>query len=204
MKHLSYTISVIISLIIVTSCKSSETPESVANQSLEIISKELKDLGFCSYEHFNMTLVNNAQAEAFISGNEIPDSRTLIDKYFQFKEPFYRWEFDSIQEQKTDIYRITDFTYDKGGEYEGLLYKEYLNLYGKEGGEFEGKKLCKINETAAAILEYRDVPIYFVKYRIDSHHVDFVGTEYKLATIGVIKHPENGYIVVSFTIGSTK
>ncbi len=34
--------------------------------------------------------------------------------------------------------------------------------------------------------------------KFDKTHTEFIGNEYRIATVGVIKHPEDGYKVVSF------
>ncbi|WP_300905695.1 hypothetical protein, partial [uncultured Bacteroides sp.] len=57
---------------------------------------------------------------------------------------------------------------------------------------------CKITEKAAAILEHKDIPMYLLRYKMDSRHVAFVGDEYCIVNVGVIKHPEDGYKVISF------
>ena len=185
-------------LMSLASCNSSETPEDVAERVLKELHNEWIEKGVCSLTPFNMALVSNAQAKAFMNGKDIPTRSILVDSLFQIDEPCFSWEFDSVIESTTDLYRLSDFTWDKGGKNEGLMYKEYLDLFKKEGGEFNGQKLCKITETAAVILEYKDVPLYLIRYKVDSRHVDFVGDEYNTATVGVIKHPEEGYKVVYF------
>lgn len=77
------------------------------------------------------------------------------------------------------------------------MYRAYLDLYKGVGGEFKGSKLIKINERMAIILEYT-IPLYKMRYKIDEYHEAFVGNKYRIATLGVIKHPEHGYKVVSF------
>ena len=190
---------IIIALILCfASCKPTETPESVADKALQKLHNEWLDNGRHSLAHFSMELVTKAQAEAFINEEEIPNRSVLIDSLFQIDKIFFTWELDSIIESTTPLYKLCDFTLDNGGKYEGLMHKTYLDIYKKEGGEFDGQKLCKITETAAAILEHKDIPMYLLRYKMDSRHVDFVGDEYRTATVGVIKHPEDGYKVVSF------
>ena len=174
------------------SCKPSETPESVADKALTEISNELLSGEPCSTKGFSLALVHNDLAKALINGEDFPDNS--FDKYFQFDKPFFRWELIDVNEFPIDLYRIRDFTV-KGGNIE---HDAILDIYKREGGEYNGEKLCKITETAAAILEHKDTPMYLLRYKIDSRHVAFVGDEYRIATVGVIKHPESGYKVVSF------
>lgn len=182
----------IASLFFIVACGSHDTLECVAEKALESISRGEKT------ELLHGALVVNAQAEAFIKNDHIPTRWELHKQYFQIGDLFYRWDLIDIKKCEVALYHISDFTFDKGGKYDGLLYREYLNLYKKEGGEYNGRILVKITDIAAAILEYKDVPLYELRYKIDSHHVEFVGNEYRIATISVIKHPESGYRVVSF------
>lgn len=184
---------IIIALILCfASCKPTETPESVADKALTEISNELLSGELCSTQGFSLALVYNDLAKAFINGEVFPNSP--FDKYFQLDKPFSRWELIDVKEHSIDLYRIRDFTV-KGGNIE---HDAILDIYKKEGGEFDGQKLCKITETAAAVLTHRDVPMYLIRYKMDITHIDFVGDEYSIATVGVIKHPEDGYKVVSF------
>lgn len=182
----------IILVLLLASCKSSETPESVADSALREISNELLSGKPYSTKDFSLALVNNDLAKAFINGSVFPAN--TFDKYFQLDKPFSRWELIDVAEQAIDLYRIWDFTV-KGGNIER---DAILDIYKKEGGEYNGEKLCKITETAAVILKHKNVPMYLLRYKIDSRHVDFAGDEYRIATLGVIKHPEDGYKVVSF------
>lgn len=75
-------------------------------------------------------------------------------------------------------------------EVSGVIYKN-------EGGEFNNSKLIRINDRMAIILEYA-IPLYKMRYKIDEHHEAFIGNKYRIATLGIIKHPEDGYKVVSF------
>lgn len=179
-------------VLLLVSCKSAETPESVADSALREISNELLGGKPCSTKDFSMALMNNDLAQAFISGSDLPTNP--FEKYFQLNKPFSRWELIDVSERAINLYRIWDFTV-KGGNIE---HDAILDIYKKEGGEYNGEKLCKITETAAVILEHKSIPMYLLRYKIDSRHVDFVGDEYRVATVGVIKHPEEGYKVVSF------
>lgn len=174
------------------SCKSSETPESVVDSALREISTELLSGSPCSTKDFSLALVHNDLAKAFISGSDLPTNP--FDKYFQLDKPFSRWELIDVAEQAIDLYRIWDFTVKDGN----IEHDAILDIYKKEGGEYKGEKLCKITETAAVILEHKNIPMYLLRYKIDSRHVDFVGDRYHTATVGVIKHPEDGYKIVSF------
>ena len=184
---------IIIALILCfASCKPTETPESVADKALTEISNELLSGEPCSTQGFSLALVYNDLANAFINGEDFPNSP--FDKYFQLEKPFSRWELIDVKEHSIDLYRIRDFTV-KGGNIE---HDAIMDIYKTEGGEFNGQKLRKITETAAAILEHKDIPMYLLRYKMDSRHVAFVGDEYCIANVGVIKHPEDGYKVVSF------
>lgn len=182
----------IILVLLLASCKSSETPESVADSALREISNELLSGKPCSTKDLSLALVNNDLAKAFINGSVFPANP--FDKYFQLDKPFSRWELIDVAEQAIDLYRIWDFTVEGGN----IEHDAILDIYKKEGGEYNGEKLCKITETAAVILKHKNIPMYLLRYKIDSRHVDFVGDEYRIATLGVIKHPEYGYKVVSF------
>lgn len=191
-------LAIIIALLMsLASCKPSGTPESVADEVLSKLHDEWLESGQCTLAPFDMSLVTNAQAKAFVEDKDIPNRNTIIDSLFQIRKPFFNWELDSIIELTTDLYQLCDFTLDKGGKYEGLMYKAHLDIYKKEGGVSDGHKLCKITETAAAVMEYENVPMYLIRYKMDKTHTEFVGNEYRIVTVGVIKHPEDGYKVVS-------
>lgn len=183
---------IIIALILCfASCKPSETPESVADKVLAEISKELLSGKPCSREHISLELLYSDMAKAAIEGNEIPD----FDKYFATDKSFSRWDLiETIEDSPIDLYKLWDITGDVGA----TLRDGLLDIYKNEGGVSGDKKLLKITDRFAITLEYKNVPIYRMKYKIDSRHIDFVGDEYSIATVGVIKHPEDGYKVVSF------
>lgn len=146
----------------------------------------------------NDVLVIDEIVRAALDSVDCPDN--IVDKYFQIGEPFFRWELIDITEEKVDLYDLRDLTIGESGEdgkYEGVMYRAYLDLYKKEGGESGNSKLVKIDERKAIILEY-GISLYKLRYKIDEHHEAFVGNKHRTATLGVIKHPENGYKVVSF------
>ena len=145
-----------------------------------------------STEMFDFAHVNNDLAQAFISGSDLPTNP--FEKYFQLNKPFSRWELIDVTERAINLYRIWDFTVKCGN----IEHNAILDIYKKEGGEYNCEKLCMITETAAVILEHKSIPMYLLRYNIDSRHVGFVGDEYRVATVGMIKHPEDGYNVVSF------
>lgn len=187
--------AVIIALLIsLASCNSSDSPEMFAEQAMEAISrgddKSIKGL--------DNALVVNDMAKAVLDSVEIPDN--LVERYFQIGENFAQWELIDISEESIDLYTLKDLTVGESGadgKYEGVMYRTYLDLYKEEGGEFNNSKLVRINESMAIILEYA-IPLYKMRYKIDKHHEAFVGNKYRIATLGVIKHPEDGYKVVSF------
>lgn len=140
----------------------------------------------------------NDMAKAVLDSVEIPDN--LVERYFQIGETFAQWELIDISEKSIDLYTLKDLTVGESGadgKYEGVMYRTYLDLYKKEGGEFNNSKLVRINESMAIILEYA-IPLYKMRYKIDEHHEAFIGNKYRIATLGIIKHPEHGYKVVSF------
>lgn len=181
-------------LISIASCNSSDSPEIFAEQAMEAISrgddKSIKGL--------DNALVFNGMVKAMLDSVEIPDN--LVERYFQIGEIFTQWELIDISEEKIDLYSIKDLTIGESGEngkYEGVMYRAYLDLYKNEGGEFNNSKLIRINDRMAIILEYA-IPLYKMRYKIDEHHEAFIGNKYRIATLGIIKHPEDGYKVVSF------
>lgn len=181
-------------LCIVSACSSSDTPEKFAEQAMEAISrgddKSIKGL--------DNAFVVDEMVRAMLDSVECSDN--LLDKYFQIGEPFFRWELIDTDQELIDLYTLKDLTIGEsgeGGKYEGVMYRTYLDLYKKEGGEFNNSKLVKINERMAIILEY-DIPLYKMRYKIDEHHEAFVGNKHHTAILGIIEHPEHGYKVVSF------
>lgn len=180
-------------LLCLVSCNSSDSPEKFAEQAMETISRgDDKSLSLSN------ALVFDEIAKAVLDSVDCPDNP--VDKYFQIGEPFFRWELIGIKEEKMNLLTLKDLTIGESGEngkYEGVMYRTYIDLYGKEGGEHNNSKLVKINNRMAVILEY-DIPLYKMRYKIDEHHEAFVGNKYRIATLGVIKHPEHGYKVVSF------
>lgn len=189
-------ISIIVSLLlcVMSSCGSSDdTLKIFAEQSMESISrsddKSIK---------LDNALVINEIAKCALDSVDCPDN--LVDKYFQIGEPFIKWDLIEVNDSTIDLYTIKDLTLGDSGEngkYEGVMYRTYLDLYKGEGGEYENRKLVKINERMAIILE-KDIPLYELRYKIDEHHEAYVGNKYRTATLGVIKLPEHGYKVVSF------
>lgn len=187
-------IIVALMLCILSSCGSSDTPEKFAEQAMEAISRGDDQ----SVKGLDNALVFDEMIRAMSDSVECHDN--LVRKYFQIGEPFFRWELIDTKESSIDLYTLKDLTIGEsgeGGKYEGVMYRTYLDLYKKEGGEFNNSKLVKINERMAVILEY-SIPLYKMRYKIDEHHEAFVGNKHRTAILGVIKHPENGYKVVSF------
>lgn len=188
-------LAVIIALLIsLASCNSSDSPEMFAEQAMEAISrgddKSIKGL--------DNALVYNEMVKAMLDSVEIPDN--LVERYFQIGEIFTQWELIDISEKSIDLYTLKDLTVGESGadgKYEGVVYRTYLDLYKNEGGEFNNSKLVRINDRMAIILEYA-IPLYKMRYKIDEHHEAFIGNKYRIATLGIIKHPEHGYKVVSF------
>lgn len=191
-------ISIIVSLLlcILPSCNSSSSDDALkdfAEQSMEAISRG---------NDKSLSLSNALVIDEIVrsSLDSVECTNNLVDKYFQIGESFSKWELINIAEEINDLYDLKDLTVGESGEnrkYEGVMYRTYLDLYGGEGGEYNNSKLVKINEKMAIILEY-GIPLYKMRYKIDEHHEAFVGNKHRTATLGVIRHPENGYKVVSF------
>ena len=187
-------LTIIALMLCLASCNSSEPPEKFAEQAMEAISRGNDK----SIKGLDNVLVYNEMVKAMLDSVEIPDN--LVERYFQIGEIFTQWELIDISEEKIDLYAIKDLTIGESGEdgkYEGVMYRTYLDLYTNEGGEFNNSKLVRINDRMAIILEYA-IPLYKMRYKIDEHHEAFIGNKYRIATIGIIKHPEHGYKVVSF------
>lgn len=102
---------------------------------------------------------------------------------------FYHWEFLDMSVDSIVQYQVWDFTEMSDAEKStgiDLLYKGYFG------------KPIKQTDVAAVILEQENVPLYTLRYKIDSRHIDFKGEEYQTATVKVIANHEKGYKVVSF------
>lgn len=178
--------------VLIVGCKKEiDTPESAAEKYLSDLSSDLSELGFYSavnHDNRSLALMINEQADSIISGGEIPAMSELFDKYFQDDKIFYRWEFLDMSVDSISQYQVWDFT-----EMPDAEKSTRIDLLNK--GHF-GKPI-KQTDVAAVMLEHENVPLYTLRYKIDSRHVDFVGDEYSIATLGVIKLPEKGYKVVS-------
>lgn len=178
-------------LISLTSCKSPETPESVADKYLCDLRSDLSELGFYSsvnHDNRSLALMLNEQADSIISGGKIPAMSELFDKYFQDDKLFHRWELMEKRNDTIDIYKVFDLT----NETDATMLDAYLSME-----SYASKKIIR-TEKATTFLEFENVPLYQLKYKIDSVHIDFEGDKYKVAEVGVIKHPEDGYKVVYF------
>ena len=173
--------------------KNIDTPEVIAEKYLSELSSDLSELGFYNARKHNSrsaVLIYNEQADSIINGGQIPTYSELSKKYFQDDRYFYRWEYLDISTDTVNIYRVWDFTNMPEEE-----RKTRLELLGKDSYW----KPVKITDIAAVIIEYENVPKYTIRYKIDKTHIDFVGDKFKEAKVEVIKHPDKGYNVVSFT-----
>lgn len=184
-------IIIITMLIWLASCKPSETPESVAEKYLCDLRSDLSELGFWNaVEHDNrsLALMLNEQADSIIGGGKIPAMSELFDKYFQNDKAFSCWKLLDMSECSINLYRVFDLT----KKTDRIMLDAYLSMK-----SYASKKIIRAGN-AATFLDFENIPLYKIKYKIDSRHVDFVGDEYRVATVGIIKHPEDGYKVVSF------
>lgn len=166
-----------------------DTPEAIAEKYLNELSSDLSELGFYNaHEHDSRSaaLIYNEQADSIISGGAIPTYPELSKKYFQDDKHFYRWEAMDVKADMIDVYKVWDFTDMTETEKEVRL-----NLL--------DKKPIKQTDFAAVIPEFQNVPMYILRYKIDKTHTEFVGDNFLTTEIRVIKHPEYGYKVASFT-----
>ena len=185
-------IAILLLAVVMAGCKKNiGTPESTAEQYLNDLSSDLSELGFYSavnHDNRSLALMLNEQADSIISGGKIPAMSALFGKYFQDNKIFYRWELIEKANDTINLYQVCDLP-DKTGK---IMLDAYMSL------ERNASKKIIRTENAATFLDLENVPLYKIKYKIDSRHVDFVGDEYRIATVVVIKHPEDGYKVVSF------
>ena len=185
-------IAILLLAVVMVGCKKNiGTPESTAEQYLNDLSSDLSELGFYSavnHDNRSLALMLNEQADSIISGGKIPAMSALFGKYFQDNKIFYRWELIEKVNDTINLYQVCDLT-DKTDK---IMLDAYMSL------ERNASKKIIRTENAATFLDLENVPLYKIKYKIDSRHVDFVGDEYRIATVVVIKHPEDGYKVVSF------
>lgn len=192
-KYMKKLITILLLAFIIVGCKKDiGTPESAAEKYLSELNSDLSEFGFYNarnHDNRSLALMMNEQADSIISGGEIPAMSELFDKYFEDNTRFYRWELIDMSADSIGQYLVWDFTEMSDAEKSAridLLNKGYFG------------KPIKQTDVAAVMLEHENVPRYTLRYKIDSHHVDFAGDEYRIATLGVIKHPEDGYKVVSF------
>lgn len=185
-------ITILLLVFMIVSCKKDiGTPEGTAEKYLSDLSSDLSELGFYSAVNHNnrsLALMKNEQADSIISGGEIPTMSELFDKYFQDNKVFYRWELIGKASDAIALYRVCDLT-EKNGK---IMLDAYMSL------ERNSSKKIIRTEKVATFLEFENVPLYKLKYKIDPVHIDFEGDKYKVAEVGVIKHPEDGYKVVYF------
>lgn len=188
-------LTVLAMLLCLVSCshKALDSPEDVAEKYLSELSSDLSELGFYNtrkHDSRSAVLIYNEQADSIISGGQIPTYSELSKKYFQDDKYFYRWEYLDISTDTVDIYQVWDFTNMPEEE-----RNTRLELLGKDSYW----KPVKITDIAAVIVEHENVPKYTIRYKIDKTHIDFVGDKFKEAEVAVIKYPDKGYKVISFT-----
>lgn len=185
-------ITILLLAFIIVGCKKDiGTPEGAAEKYLSDLSSDLSEFGFYNarnHDNRSLALMLNEQADSIISGGKIPAMSELFDKYFQDDKLFHRWEPMGKANDSINLYRVCDLT-DKNGK---IMLDAYMSL------ERNSSKTIIHTEKAATFLDFENVPIYKLIYKIDPVHIDFEGDKYKVAEVGVIKHPEDGYKVVSF------
>lgn len=186
-------ITILLLEFIIVGCKKDiGTPESAAEKYLSDLSSDLSEFGFYNarnHDNRSLALMMNEQADSIINGGEMPAMSELFDKYFEDNKLFYRWESLDMSVDSIGQYQVWDFTEMSDAEKSAridLLNKGYFG------------KPIKQTELAAVILEQENAPLYTLRYKIDSRHIDFKGEEYQTATVKVIANHEDGYKVVSF------
>lgn len=185
-------ITILLLASIIVGCKKDiGTPEGTAEKYLSDLSSDLSELGFYNarnHDNRSLALMINEQADSIISGGDIPAMSELFDKYFEDDKIFYHWELMEKANDSINLYQVCDLT-DKNGK---IMFDAYMSL------ERNSSKKIIRTEKAATFLDFGNVPIYKLRYKIDPVHVDFDGDKYKVAYVVVVKHPEDGYKVVSF------
>ena len=82
-----------------------------------------------------------------------------------------------ISNDTINMYKVWDFTTMTEAEKENRL-------------KLLDKKPIKQTDVAAVIPDFQNVPIYVLRYKIDKTHKEFVGDNFKIAEVRVIKDPE--------------
>lgn len=189
-------ISIIVALLlcILSSCSS---PESVAESALQKIgdgrySEPIAgDLKFTRElvegNEFSLALVNSFKVESFIEGKEVLQNLEKI--YFQKGRIFENWKLIEKEEFSTNLYNMQE-RYQLHSLYEeNETYAKTDSILFFKAIEYNKDKIVMQTETAVAYIEEENVPLYSLRYKVDGAHI---------VSIGVIKHPEHGYKVVSF------
>lgn len=180
---------------------SCNTPQSVAEKALDLVGSGLfygsfnheKIIMFSKYKDiFNDCLYRNAQVEFLRKNNHISESANR-DDYFQIATMFDNYELISSNESKIQLYNYIDCSPQRE--------LENLNKYGTIKFTIEQvEDLCNsqkkyiLGEYSDCItideyityLEYKDIPYYILKYKIDNKNI---------LTVYVIKIPKLGYRV---------
>ena len=99
---------------------------------------------------------------------------------------FSKFELVSSIEQKIKVYNTSRKPREKNAV---LRTYEFLKNIDKKNEEFKIHFDSANNEIGYSYLEYKDVPLFILRYKIE---------DTQLAEIHVIKHPENGYKVTYF------
>lgn len=95
----------------------------------------------------------------------------IANAVFQKDQLFNDWKLIDKREDKINLHQIREYQ-----EADTAIYKHLDNI-------------VKMTDEYVVNVAYKGVPWYILRYKID-------GT--RIATLGVIKHPEHGYKVVSF------
>ena len=99
---------------------------------------------------------------------------------------FSKFELVSSREQKFKIYNTAQKPREKNTMLENY---EFLKSSYKKNEEFKIHFDSANNEIGYSYLEYKDVPLFILRYKIE---------DTQLVEIHVIKHPEDGYKVTYF------
>ncbi len=173
---------------------SCESPESVAEKALEEIGdgKYRFDLDKIfmgvNDDIFSMALVNNAEAEDFLQGKEIPNGYKNL--FFQTSYVFGEWKLIDKTEFPFDLHSVSFRPPSEDTEMVGW-WDDHKNLiiqlYDSIGGEYDGKELVYFSDDA--IVEKRKAALITrLRYKVDNS---------RIAVIDAVKSAK-GYRVVSF------
>lgn len=182
---------------------SCSTPQSVAEKALDLVGlgtfygsfNNEEIFIFSKYGHlFDNCLIKNAQVE-FLRNNGSMSNSIKDEQYFQVKTMFNTYELVSCDKYEMSLYNYINCSPKR--ELDNLI------RYSGEGVKYtidDAIKICKNIKDAIlelhsdfieideylTYLEYKDIPFYELKYKIDNQSI---------AHMYILKIPEKGYRV---------